>query len=286
VSELPLSPFPARPGSVGVAAIGNTIWVTNTWQALGGCGLPNGSVTAYDASNLASMGTVLETGTANTSGPIPYAVAADARGHAFVSSNCGNTLDTFTVSSSPVPVTTVTKTATRATGAGPDGVIFDPSTDLIFVNNISGSSVSVFDASSPAALTTVPMPGAHPIDSNLADTQGGHHYLVTSNGGDDSIGLVDRDIVAACIAAAQTQCPAAYVQRVATGVAGGAPEGIDFDPATNRVFTVNKTPYGAPSLSVIQLDENDLSRSASISRLPLGIGPVPAITSFDVVVQK
>lgn len=279
VSELALSPFPARAGSVGVAGFGHTMFVTNTWQALGGCGLPAGSVTAFDVSKLASLGLVTEVGTADVTGAIPYGVAVDANGRAFVSSNCSASLDTIDVSENGV-----SRTATRATGAGPDGVIFDPLTNLVFVNNIAASSVSVFDASSAAALTTVPMPGAHPIDSNLADSASGAHWLATSNGGDDSVGLIDRGVVAGCVASHSATCPAAYVARIPTGIAGGAPEGIDYDPATGRIFTVNKTPYGAPSLSVIQVNEHDLATSEVIAKLPLGIGPVPAITSFDVVV--
>jgi DNA-binding beta-propeller fold protein YncE len=279
VSELPLSPFPARAGSVGVAGAGHTMFVTNTWQALGGCGLPAGSVTAFDLSKLASLGLVTETGTVDVTGAIPYGVAAAANGRAFVSSNCSASLDTIDVSENGVA-----RTATRATGAGPDGVIFDPLTNLVFVNNITASSVSVFDSSSGAALTTVPMPGAHPIDSNLADSASGARWLVTSNGGDDSVGLVDRAVVAECVAARAASCPAAYVARIPTKVAGGAPEGVDYDPASGRIFTVNKTPYGAPSLSVIQVNEGDLAASTVVANLPLGIGPVPAVTSFDVVV--
>lgn len=304
VTEFPTSPYPAGPGTVGIAAgsmrVGSRtlpmVFATNTTFALGGCGMPNGTLTAYEL--LSGSAVMRQAGpTIELSGPIPYAVAVDpARGQAYASSNCSDTLDTITAVTRDLTLPTgtlsvpeVERTETRATGAGPDAVIFDPDDDLIYVTNISGSSVSVFDAATPGARTTVPMPGARPIDANLADSPSGARWLVTSNGGNDSIGLVDRDIAAACAAAAQALCPEAYVLKVATGVAGGQPEGIDYDPATNRVFTVNKN-IGSPSLSVIQISESGGLSGTPIARLPLGAlgsgAPIPALIAFDVVVQR
>lgn len=276
ITELPASPFPARPGSVGVAAAGGFAYVTNSWHALGGCGLPKGSVTSFDLSLLDDFGVALEAGTVETSGAIPYGVATDGV-RAYVSNNCSATLDTVTSSGI---------TSSRATGAGPDGVIYDQATGLIFVNNINASSVSVFEPLG-AAVTTIPLPAtAHPIDSNLADTTAGHRWLLTSNGGDDSVGVIDRIAAASCASAGRATCPEAYLASIPTGVRGGAPEGVDYDPATNRIFTVNKTPYASPTLSVIQIDEDNLAASHKIADLPLGLGPVPAVTSFDVVVAR
>lgn len=304
VTEMATSPHPTRPGSVGVSAgvmhVAERripmVFATNSTFALGGCGMPTGTLTAYTV-GLGGLA-LRPAGTIDLSGPIPYAVAVDpSRGVAYASSNCANALDTVAVSAADVDLApgatvvgaSVARTASRPTPAGPDAVIFDPATDLTFVTNITASSVSVFDATSPSALTTVPMPLAKPIDANLADSTSGARWLVTSNGGNDTIGLVDRDIAAGCAAIAKPSCPEAYVLQVPTGVAGGAPEGIDYDPATNRVFSVNKN-IGAPSLSVIQISEVPTLSGASIARLPLGaLGsstPVPALIAFDVVVQR
>lgn len=306
VTEMAASPYPTGPGTVGIAAGSMRdgpwgaamVFATNTTFALGGCSMPTGTLTAYHVGPFGAATTMRPVGSVTLSGPIPYAVAVDPEaGRAYASSNCANALDTIDVSINPVEVAdaatvlvpSISKTGTRPTPAGPDAVVFDPSTGLLFVTNITASSVSVFNGTSPTALTTIPMPGARPIDANLANSRSGKRWLVTSNGGNDSIGLVDRSIAASCAAALLASCPAAYVLQVPTGVAGGAPEGIDYDPATNRVFTVNKN-IGSPSLSVIQISESPALSGASIAVLPLGAlgasAPVPALIAFDVVVQK
>src|SRR5438128_8633782 len=152
VMELPLSPFAARAGSVGIAAgelsVGATqvptVFVTNTQSAAAavaglGCSLPNGSVTAYDASVLSTVGLLQEIGTVDVSAPIPYAVSVDPAGaRAFASTNCGDTLDTLTVAGSGADGSSLvlTRTATRSTGAGPDGTIYDGAPGLHYPAHI------------------------------------------------------------------------------------------------------------------------------------------------------
>ena len=248
VTELPLSPFPARAGSVGIAAgeltVGATqvpvVLVTNTQSAVVavaglGCSLPNGSVTAYDARLLSKLGLLQEIGTVDVSAPVPYAVSVDPAGaRAFASTNCGDALDTLTVTASGGSSLVLSRTATRSTGASPDGTIYDGARGLNYTANIGGSSLSVHDAQSPDALLTVDLPGAGPIDVTLADSPGGHHWVITSNGSDDSVSLIDRDRVAQCIYGVPPTCLASEVLRIPTAVAGGAPEGVAYDPATNR----------------------------------------------------
>jgi len=301
VTEMAASPIPARPGSVGVdaaniAGIGPMAFVTNTHQALGGCGLPKGSVTAYSFVGAGPATAAVEAGTVEVSGAIPYAVAADPAGHAFVSTNCGATLDTIDVTAG-APLPTIARTATRATGSGPDGALFDASRNRVYVINISASSLSVFDPASPSARTTVPMPGAKAIDISFADLEakGGapaRALIATSNGGNDTAGLVDRDIIEACIAASKASCPEAVVLTTFAGVRGGAPEGIAFDPVSSRLFVVNKT-IGAPALGVIGITE-DLDGTLHALGAPIVVGlgalgqtasQVPALIAFDVVVQ-
>ena len=307
VTELPLSPFPARAGSVGIAAgeltVGATqvpvVLVTNTQSAVAtvagfGCSLPNGSVTAYDARLLSKLGLLQEIGTVDVSAPVPYAVSVDPAGaRAFASTNCGDEVDTLTVtdSGSDGGGLVLTRTATRSTGASPDGTIYDGARGLNYTANIGGNSLSVHDAQSPDALLTVDLPGAGPIDVTLADSPGGHHWVITSNGSDDSVSLIDRDRIAQCIYGVPPTCLASEVLRIPTAVAGGAPEGVAYDPATNRIFVVNKFPLGSPSLSVIQITEpaDGPPSGVDIGRIPLsalGAGtPLPALIAFDVVVQ-
>jgi len=149
----------------------------------------------------------------------------------------------------------------------------------------------VHDAQSPDALLTVDLPGAGPIDVTLGDSPGGHHWVITSNGSDDSVSLIDRDRIAECIYGLPPTCLAPEILRVPTAVAGGAPEGVAYDAATNRIFVVNKFPLGSPSLSVLQITEpaDGPPSGMDIGEIPLtalGAGtPLPAFIAFDVVVQ-
>ena len=283
VLERPASPVPTGGlGSVGVAAARDgdamTVWVTNSTFALGGCSMPNGSVSAFDGSMLDDLGVVTPLGSADLTAAIPYAVAAHGD-TAYVSTNCGDTLETVELGS-PLPV----HGATRATGAGPDAVLYDTVRDLIYTTNIGGDSVSVHDPSTPEARTTVPV-GDGPIDATLA----GERWLITGNGSDDTISVVDRDLIAACVDAAVAICDA-EIARHATDEPDGAPEGVAYDPVTNRVYVVNK-PIGAPSLSVLQLDENGglagyaPESPVALNALGADVPGIPAIIAFDVVVQ-
>lgn len=312
VTELPLSPFPSGgQGSVGVVAgyVGRitaqptpVVFVTDTVQALGGCGLPEGSVSAFDASLLSTVGVLRRFASAPSGGVIPYAVAFDGeRGDVLVSNNCDDNLVQFTVGASgvgvdgPRPVTwdfTLARTGAGATADGPDAVLFDPVFHLTYVANIGGDGVSVFGrglgADGTAAATVVALPNAGPIDATLADSPSGARWLVTSNGQDDTVSLIDRAAIAQCVVDHVSACDA-EVATIYAGVQGGAPEGVAYDPATNRVFVVNKT-LGEPALSVIQLTESAAgvtgAHTATIPLNALGGGtPLPDIIAFDVVVQ-
>ncbi|MGH7820552.1 MAG: hypothetical protein ACREQ9_12325 [Candidatus Binatia bacterium] len=307
VTELPLSPFPARPGSVGIAAgdvhvgdlVAPMVFVTNTWFALGPCSMPAGSVTAYDASLLGDAGLLQEIGTADVAGAIPYAVSVDGEeGLAFASGNCTATLDTMAVERNEevggdAPNAArfrLEKTgAPRSTGTGPDATLFDPLKHLNYTVNIGGGSVSVHDVMTPGVLTTVPLSGgAHPIDASLADSPAGKHWIVTANGAGNSVSLVDRDMIEACIVQSASSCAEAEVLRVPTKP-GGEPEGVAYDRGENRIFVVNKFPIGSPSLSVVQLDETSGLGGTETAVIPLGAlgasAPFPALIAFDVVVQ-
>lgn len=299
VLEMPASPIPARPGSVGIDAAvmhlpGGDVpmaFVTNTWQALGGCSLPKGSLTAYQIIGVdGAPTTMVEAGTVELNGAIPYAVAADPAGRAYASTNCGNSLDT--VSITPGALTpTIQRTDSRGTDPGPDGVVFDATRGRAYVVNIAGSSLGVYDASTDEALATVPVIDASgklgkPIDLTLADSPNGHHWVITANGGNDTVSIIDRDILDTCVGS----CPQAVVATIGTGVAGGAPEGVAYDPVTNRIFVVNK-PIPSPSLTVIQLDDSGEGVSGApketipLSMLGSASEQPPDLISFDVVVQ-
>ena len=311
-TELPLSPFPSRPGSVGITAgfmragpSGGAIpvvVVTNASQALAGCDVPNGSITVFNASQLDSTGRLDEIstlyGTVEASAPQPWAVSIDpVSGYAFASTNCGDGLDTIALGWGPhncyatdplCPEVVAYRRTTRSAGDGADGTVFDTDHGLNYTVNIGGSSVSVHDADSSDALLTLALPGAGPIDATFGTSPQGRAWLITANGSDDSISIIDRDMLAACVVAPSPSCNA-EIARIATAVPGGAPEGVAYDSATNRVFVVNKS--FPPSLSVIQLTEHTGGpiTGEDIHQIPLNaLGldvPVPAVIAFDVVVQ-
>jgi DNA-binding beta-propeller fold protein YncE len=281
--------------AVNVTGVGPMAFVTNAWQALGGCGMPNGSVTAYKFVGTGPATTAVEAGTVELTKQIPYAVAADPAGRAYATTNCGPTVETINVVPGDLP--SITHGATRTTDAGPDGALFDAARNRLYVTNINASTLTVFDPSSPQRLTTVPLPtvggkAAKAIDIAFADTRGGRALIATSNGGNDTAGLVDRDIIEACIAALAPSCPQASVFSTFAGVVGGAPEGIAFDPISSRLFVVNKT-IGAPALSAIDVIENpdgSLSAGPTPAVIPLGLlgttaSEIPSLIAFDVVVQ-
>lgn len=287
VVESPLSPFPAGAGAVGIDAASDAVVVTNTTFALGGCDMPAGTVTAFERQRVSGNGpsgpwveSLVEAGTVDLTAPIPYAVAiVGANDKAYATTNCGNTLEEvdFVPDGSLAPLRTFRPVATgyvRATAAGPDGVVYDAGLDRLFVVNIDGSSIAAYPPGAGAKIAETPLPGARPIDLTLADSRSGARWVITSNGGNDTVSIVERSTLA-------------VKATIATGVPGGAPEGVAYDPASNRVFVVNKT-IGAPSLTVIQLTESGSSVSgAPIATIPLDIvdGVVPNIIAFDVVVQ-
>ena len=314
VLEMPLSPAPAPAGfgAVGIAA-GTMrvsavrhvpmVFLGNTYFALAPCDVvPPGSVTAFDASLVSAGGLLTPVGTVDIAGGLAWGVSVDEAGaNAFGVSNCADRIDTLAVTEDDLGLLTLSNVASRPTQRGPDGTMFDGPSGLNYTVNIGGDSVSVHDRSSSEARTTVSLKGGDPqkrigpIDATFAEAFG-KRWFVTSNGQDDSVGLVDREIVEQCVAASKPECPEAHVGNLATGEPDGAPEGVAFDPVSKRIFVVNK-PIGNPSLSVIQLDgiaaaagPAGYSVSASVAgKIPLTAAgqetAVPALIAFDVVVQ-
>lgn len=334
VTEMPASPAPAPAGAgaVGITAgamkVGEEtvpmVFLGNSYFALAPCSAaPSGNVTAYDASLAATGGTLLPVGTVETGGALAWGVAADEEnGLVFATSNCEGTLETIAVTPEgslklgPVPVPDgvpalmgLQHVDSRPSGAGTDAVIFDQERGLAYATNISADNLAVLDATSPAPLTVVPIPDGGPIDANFGvyhvdgEPEGGREYewIVTSNGQNDTAGVIDRDIIDECIQNGEPSCDRALVAQVATDVPGGAPEGIDYDPVTKRIFVVNK-PAGSPSLSAIQIDavvedssvpagyrlETSFPDGSPIALEVLGPAgvPVPDLIAFDVVVQQ
>lgn len=306
ILEAPQSPIPTGGfGSVGID-VGMLsedmagIAVTNTWFALGGCGMPNGSVSLFEV--YVRQGQVIFFPVPylnDLQGAIPYAVAIDDnRGAMYVSTNCGNEVEIFDLEADYPPAATpitcyscAPGTSTRVPiGNGPDATLFDPGRDRSYTVNIGGDSLSVIDGASRKVVTTVPLPNAGPIDATLATSAGGQDWILTSNGQDDTFSIVSRDIIEDCVAANAASCPEAEVARIDAGVDGGAPEGVTYDARSGRAFIVNKSPLGSPSLSAVQVDESGLVPTGTFVRaVPLPAVdpalPVPSIIAFDVVVD-
>jgi YVTN family beta-propeller protein len=297
VLETPASPYPTGGfGSVGIdVSKHGVVAVTNTWFALGGCSMPNGSVTVFDTETTNGVMAALVRRPLDVQAAIPYAVAIDDDDDSlFVATNCGDAVEVFDptwVQAGPTRARIGhERTATVPVGDGPDATLYDQERDLVYVVNIGGDSLSVIDSDTRTVVTTVAMPNSGPIDAALATSASGADWVLTGNGQDDTFSILDRDVLAACGAAMQATCPEALVARIDAGVDGGAPEGITHDPVTNRVFVVNKSPLMGPSLSAIQLTEGPEGVTGSVvGVVPLPAAdpalPVPAIIAFDAVVD-
>jgi YVTN family beta-propeller protein len=301
ILESPASPIPSGGlGAVGIAAarvdipeLGerDILAVTNTVFALGGCSMPAGRLGVYDATNL-ELGVLAPIGSYELDAAIPYAVAVDGgTASLYTASNCGGHLQVHDLTGDATTgVVSVEPAGTIDLPNGPDATLVDPARERSYTVNIGGNSLSVVDTATRTVLTTVPLPGAGPIDASLATSQGGSDWIVTANGRDDTFSIIDRDAIEACIQNSDMACPSAQVARISAGVPGGAPEGISYDPVSGRVFVVNKSPLGAPSLSAIQINEDGPITGTFVAKVPLGAVdqavPVPAIIAFDVVTDQ
>ena len=293
VVEVPASPIPSGGfGAVGIdVSPGGTVAMTNNWFALGGCSMPRGSLSVYRVVPEAGTLTAVLEGVYEHASAIPWAVAIDeSRDSVYASLNCGNELEVFDRTETYLGTSSHVRAARVQTGSRPDATLFDAKRDRSYTVNIASSSLTVVDGASRTPLTTVPLPGAGPIDAALATSAAGSDWILTSNGNDDTFSIIDRDRIEACIQASATSCPAAQVARIPAGVAGGQPEGVSYDPVSGRVFVVNKSPLGSPKLSAIEVVETPGGISASlVGVVPLPAAdprlPAPAIIGFDVVVQ-
>lgn len=303
ILESPASPIPSGGlGAVGIASarvqvpgVGprDILAVTNTVFALGGCGMPAGRLGVYDATDL-ELGVLAPIGSFPLDAAIPYAVAVDgSRSAIYTASNCGNHLQVHDLVLDPALPAGERITA-RPAGIiplpnGPDATLVDPGRGRSYTVSIGGNALSVVDTATRAVTTSVPLPNAGPIDATLATSSAGSDWVITGNGRDDSFSIIDREIIESCIAASAAACPQAQVARIPAGVAGGAPEGIAYDRRSGRVFIVNKSPLGAPSLSVIQISEDGPISGTFVGKVPLGAIsqdlPAPAVIAFDVVVD-
>lgn len=294
VLETPASPYPTGgAGAVGIdVSRHGVVAVTNTWFALGGCSMPPGSVSVFDTETTNGVMAALLRAPQILESSIPYAVAIDDDDDSlFVSTNCGDDVEVFDpvwVDAGPTRARIGhERTTTVPVGGGPDATLYDAERDLVYVNNIGGDSLSVIDSDTRTVLTTVPLPNGGPIDAALATLPSGRDVVLTGNGQNDTFSVIDQDALVACGAASQASCPEAVVSTIDAGVDGGAPEGITYDPVSNRVFVVNKT-IAAPSLSAIQLND-DGSEGSFIRAVPLPAVdptlPVPSIIAFDAVVD-
>ncbi|MFP5224006.1 MAG: hypothetical protein ACLGH3_00365 [Actinomycetota bacterium] len=301
ILESPASPIPSGGlGAVGIAAarvdvpeVGerDILAVTNAVFALGGCGMPAGRLGVYDATNL-ELGVLAPIGSYPLEAAIPYAVAVDGgTASLYTASNCGDHLQVHDLTGdADTGLVSVEAAGTIPLGDGPDATLVDAVRERSYTVNIGGNSLSVVDTATRTVATTVALPGAGPIDAVLATSKGGRDWILTSNGRDDTFSIIDRDAIEACIQASALACSEAQVARISAGVPGGAPEGISYDPVSGRVFVVNKSPLGSPSLSAIEIDETGPITGTFVGKVPLGAidqaVPVPAIIAFDVVVDQ
>jgi len=137
--------------------------------------------------------------------------------------------------------------STIHTGAGPQGVVLDPSTQTLYTANASNHDISVIDASQCNAENTRgcrhPAPSvAIPFPEALASDDAASTAYVTA--GTDSVSMIDTSSCNAHRLARCAQTPPQFT-------VGQYPDGVAVDPATHTVYVTNNGAGATGTVSVI-----------------------------------
>jgi len=129
---------------------------------------------------------------------------------------------------------------------GPDGILFDPKTERVFVLSHREPNATVIDARDGSIVGTIDLGGAP--EQGVSDARG-HVFF----------DIVDKDTVAAVDAAALT-----VTARYGLGGRGGGPAGLAIDAKNHVLFAFCHNPQAA-----VILDADD---GRIITSLPIGTG--------------
>jgi DNA-binding beta-propeller fold protein YncE len=186
--------------------------------------------------------TVFELDTLKPAGEIPgthsvHGVAVDpVSRHGFSSSQPVVMWDTDTLAT----------IKTVAVQGGPDGILFDPKTERVFVLSHSEPNVTALDARDGSIVGTIDLGGAP--EEGASDAQGRVFFDIEDK---DSIAVVDP--VALKVTA-----------RFGLGGKGGGPSGLAIDARNHILFAFCRSPQAAVILDAVD--------GRIITSLPIGMG--------------
>lgn len=193
--------------------------------------VPRGNrVMVYDLDTLAPAGEIPDTKSV-------HGVAVDPKsGHGFTSSNPVVMFDTKTLAT----------IKTISVEGNPDGILFDPSTQRVFVLSHRAPNVTVLGAADGAIAGTIDLGGA---PEQAASGGNGHVY----------IDVEDKDMVAVVDAGAMK-----VTAHYDLGGKGGTPAGLAIDAKNHVLFVFCRKPQTAVMLSA---DDGKI-----LATLPIGSG--------------
>ncbi len=186
--------------------------------------------------------TIFDLDSLKPAGEIPgaksvHGVAVDPKSHhGFCSSNPVLMWDTATMA--------VTKTI--AVDGSPDGIMFEPATEHIFILSHRAPNVTVIDAKDGAIVGTIDLGGAP--EQGASDGRG-HVYIDLED--KDSVAVVDANTLK-------------VTGHYDLGGKGGTPAGLALDARNNVLFVCCRNPATAV---ILQADDGKF-----ITALPLGAG--------------
>jgi hypothetical protein len=193
-------------------------------------GRGTGRVAVYDLDSLEPVGEI-----ANTNGVHGVAVDPKSR-HGFASCSPVIMFDTTTLK----PITTI------HVDGGPDGILFDPATDQVFVFSHRQPNATVLNAADGSVVGTINFGGA---PEEAASDGAGHIY----------VDIVDRDNVAV-VDAKSLKVTAHYDM----GGKGGSPAGLALDAKNHILFAFCRNPA---TVVILSADSGQI-----ITSLPIGNG--------------
>ena len=198
---------------------------------------------------------------------------------------------TATATASPPAVATPRIIATTTVGSQPESVGVNPTTNLVYVANVLGNSVSVIDGSSNEVVATVAVGtspagvGVNPTTNRIYVANRGSNTVSVLNGTNNAIvstiaigsmpqGIAvnpttNRIFVANTLGSTVAVIDGSTDAVIATIAVSSAPRYLGVDPTTNRVYLANEW---SDSVSVIDGSTFSILTSVPVGSSPRGVG--------------
>ncbi len=156
-----------------------------------------------------------------------------------------------------------------ALGVLPVGIVVDPATHTIYLNNMGDGTVSVIDAatcnvSNRSSCTAIAQP--IPVGNGNAELalNPSTHTVYVANGGDNTVSVIDAGH---CNAMSQSGCGS----TPASVAVGGGPRRVGIDSSTNTIYVSNFGGGAGHTISVIDGSGCDAATAVSCGQTPATI---------------